>query len=62
MRTLARAPTEEYSEHGVYVANAMIDGLIGSPGTRGLPIPQKWPDGLEDAMVVLARGKNRPLG
>jgi NAD(P)-dependent dehydrogenase (short-subunit alcohol dehydrogenase family) len=37
MRTLAQALTEEYSEHGVHVANVVIDGLIDSPGTRALP-------------------------
>ena len=37
MRTLAQVLTEEYSEHGVHVANVVIDGLIDSPGTRTLP-------------------------
>lgn len=37
MRALAQALTEEYSEHGVHVANVIIDGLIDSPGTRALP-------------------------
>ncbi len=37
MRALAQALTEEYSEHGVHVANIVIDGLIDSPGTRTLP-------------------------
>ena len=32
MRTLAQVLTEEYSEHGVHVANVVIDGLIDSPG------------------------------
>jgi NAD(P)-dependent dehydrogenase (short-subunit alcohol dehydrogenase family) len=31
MRTLAQVLTEEYSEHGVHVANVVIDGLIDSP-------------------------------
>ena len=44
MRTLAQVLTEEYSEHGVHVANVIIDGLIDSPGTRALPIAQKRPD------------------
>jgi len=35
MRALAQVLTEEYSEHGVHVANVVIDGLIDSPGTRG---------------------------
>ena len=37
MRALSQAMTEEYSEHGVHVANVVIDGLIDSPGTRALP-------------------------
>ena len=37
MRALAQALTEEYSEHGVHVANVVIDGAIDSPGTRALP-------------------------
>ena len=36
MRTLAQVLTEEYSEHGVHVANVVIDGTIDSPGTRAL--------------------------
>jgi NAD(P)-dependent dehydrogenase (short-subunit alcohol dehydrogenase family) len=44
MRTLAQVLTEEYSEHGVHVANVVIDGLIDSPGTRALPMAQKRPD------------------
>ncbi|MFN0026459.1 MAG: SDR family oxidoreductase [Acidimicrobiales bacterium] len=43
MRALAQALTEEYSEHGVHVANVVIDGLIDSPGTRGLPAAQRNP-------------------
>jgi NAD(P)-dependent dehydrogenase (short-subunit alcohol dehydrogenase family) len=43
MRTLAQVLTEEYSEHGVHVANVVIDGLIDSPGTRALPRAQKEP-------------------
>lgn len=34
MRTLAQVLTEEYSPHGVHVANVAIDGMIDSPGTR----------------------------
>lgn len=41
MRTLAQVLTEEYSIHGIHVANVVIDGLIDSPGTRALPIAQK---------------------
>lgn len=37
MRTLAQVLTEEYSEHGVHVANVVIDGTIDSPGTRAMP-------------------------
>jgi NAD(P)-dependent dehydrogenase (short-subunit alcohol dehydrogenase family) len=44
MRTLAQVLTEEYSEHGVHVANIIIDGLIDSPGTRALPRAQKQPE------------------
>ena len=44
MRTLAQVLTEEYSEHGVHVANVVIDGLIDSPGTRMLPRAQKRPE------------------
>ena len=34
MRALAQALTEEYSEHGVHVANIVIDGAIDAPGVR----------------------------
>ena len=44
MRTLAQVLTEEYSEHGVHVANVVIDGLIDSPGTRALPRAQERPE------------------
>src|SRR5215475_8250402 len=44
MRTLAQVLTEEYSEHGVHVANVVIDGTIDSPGTRALPKAQENPD------------------
>ena len=37
MRALSQALTEEYSEHGVHVANVTIDGGIDSPGTRAHP-------------------------
>ena len=43
MRTLAQVLTEEYSEHGIHVANVVIDGLIDSPGTRALPKAQANP-------------------
>jgi NAD(P)-dependent dehydrogenase (short-subunit alcohol dehydrogenase family) len=44
MRTLAQVLTEEYSEHGVHVANVVVDGLIDSPGTRALPMAQSKPE------------------
>ena len=44
MRTLAQALTEEYSEHGVHVANVVIDGTIDSPGTRAMPRVQQHPE------------------
>lgn len=44
MRTLAQVLTEEYSVHGVHVANVIVDGLIDSPGTRALPIAQRRPE------------------
>jgi NAD(P)-dependent dehydrogenase (short-subunit alcohol dehydrogenase family) len=44
MRALAQVLTEEYSEHGVHVANVVIDGTIDSPGTRALPGLQNRPE------------------
>jgi NAD(P)-dependent dehydrogenase (short-subunit alcohol dehydrogenase family) len=44
MRALAQVLTEEYSEHGVHVANVVIDGTIDSPGTRALSRVQNRPD------------------
>ncbi|HYM72343.1 MAG TPA: SDR family NAD(P)-dependent oxidoreductase [Stellaceae bacterium] len=44
MRTLAQVLTEEYSEHGIHVANVVIDGTIDSPGTRAMPRNQNRPD------------------
>jgi NAD(P)-dependent dehydrogenase (short-subunit alcohol dehydrogenase family) len=44
MRTLAQVLTEEYSEHGVHVANVIVDGLIDSPGTRALSRAQQHPE------------------
>ena len=44
MRTLAQVLTEEYSEHGVHVANVVIDGLIDSPGTHMLAKARENPD------------------
>src|SRR5260370_11436350 len=44
MRTLAQGLTEEYSEHGVHVANVVIDGLIDSPRPPPLPPAHTQPD------------------
>lgn len=44
MRALAQVLTEEYSEHGVHVANVVIDGTIDSPGTRAMPKARQQPD------------------
>ena len=44
MRTLSQVLTEEYSEHGIHVANVVIDGLIDSPGTRSLTKARENPD------------------
>ncbi len=52
MRTLAQVLTEEYSEHGVHVANIVIDGLIDSPGTRALPLAQKRPEVVMDPVKI----------
>jgi NAD(P)-dependent dehydrogenase (short-subunit alcohol dehydrogenase family) len=52
MRTLVQVLTEEYSEHGVHVANVVIDGLIDSPGTRALPIAQKRPEIVMDPVKI----------
>ena len=52
MRALAQALTEEYSEHGVHVANVVVDGLIDSPGTRSLPVAQKRPELVMDPVAI----------
>ncbi len=44
MRTLAQTLTEEYSEHGVHVANVVVDGTIDSPGTQALPRFRQQPE------------------
>jgi len=44
MRALSQVLTEEYSEHGVHVANIVIDGTIDSPGTRALTKIQNRPE------------------
>jgi len=55
LRALAQVLTEEYSEHGIHVANVVIDGIIDSPGTRALPFAQKRPEAIMDP-VALADG------
>ena len=52
MRALAQVLTEEYSEHGVHVANVIVDGLIDSPGTRVLPIAQQRPEAVMDPVKI----------
>ena len=52
MRTLAQVLTEEYSEHGVHVANVIIDGLIDSPGTRALARAQQKPDAVMNPVKI----------
>jgi NAD(P)-dependent dehydrogenase (short-subunit alcohol dehydrogenase family) len=52
MRALAQVLTEEYSEHGVHVANVVIDGLIDSPGVRALPQAQRNPDSLINPVKI----------
>ncbi len=51
-RTLAQVLTEEYSVHGVHVANVVVDGVIDSPGTRALPQAQQKPDGLINPVKI----------
>lgn len=52
MRTLSQVLTEEYSEHGIHVANIVIDGLIDSPGTRALPKAQTNPDAIINPIKI----------
>jgi NAD(P)-dependent dehydrogenase (short-subunit alcohol dehydrogenase family) len=52
MRTVAQVLTEEYSEHGIHVANVVIDGLIDSPGTRALPRAHNNPDIIINPMKI----------
>ncbi len=52
MRNLAQVLTEEYSEHGVHVANVIIDGLIDSPGTRALPFAQARPQAIMNPAAI----------
>ena len=52
MRTLAQVLTEEYSEHGIHVANIVIDGTIDSPGTRALPKAKANPDAVMNPVKI----------
>jgi len=52
MRTLSQVLTEEYSEHGVHVANIVIDGTIDSPGTRQLPKIRQRPELVMNPMKI----------
>ena len=52
MRSFAQALTEEYSEHGVHVANVVVDGLIDSPGTRELPMAKDRPEIIMDPVEI----------
>ncbi len=52
MRTLAQVLTEEYSEHGIHVANIVIDGTIESPGTKALPKIQNRPELIINAAKI----------
>ena len=52
MRALAQVLTEEYSVHGVHVANIVIDGLIDSPGTRALPLARERPEVVMDPVKI----------
>ena len=49
---LAQVLTEEYSEHGIHVANVVIDGRIDSPGTRALAVQQGNENALMDPMKI----------
>ena len=52
MRALAQVLTEEYSVHGVHVANIVIDGLIDSPGTRALSLARERPEVVMDPVKI----------
>jgi len=52
MRHLAQVLTEEYGEHGVHVANVIIDGLIDSPGTRALAFAREHPEYVIDPAAI----------
>jgi len=55
VRALAQVLTEEYTEHGVHVANVIIDGVIDAPGVRGVygSAPLMDPAKIADAFVWL---------
>lgn len=55
LRTLAQVLTEEYTEHGVHVANVIIDGVIDAPGVRGVygAAPMMDPAKIADAFFWL---------
>jgi NAD(P)-dependent dehydrogenase (short-subunit alcohol dehydrogenase family) len=55
LRTLAQVLTEEYTEHGVHVANVIIDGVIDAPGVRGVygSAPMMDPAKIADAFYWL---------
>ena len=55
LRTLAQVLTEEYTEHGVHVANVIIDGVIDAPGVRGVygSAPLMDPTRIADAFFWL---------
>jgi hypothetical protein len=55
LRTLAQVLTEEYTEHGVHVANVIIDGVIDAPGVRGIygSAPMMDPAKIADAFYWL---------
>lgn len=52
MRALAQVLTEEYSEHGVHVANVVIDGAIDSPGVRAMHRIQERPELIIDPVKI----------
>ena len=52
MRALAQVLTEEYSAHGVHVANVVIDGTIDSPGTRALSTSQLHPESIMNPVKI----------
>lgn len=52
MRALAQALTEEYSSHGIHVANVVVDGFIDSPGTRALEQFKTAPERLIDTSGI----------